>query len=52
MILYGTESWLVTGDILKVPEGFHHRAYRCIRGMTVTHGVGGEWEYPMVVTAM
>ena len=45
MIMYGSEIWVVTRDILKVLEGFHHRAKRWITGMTVTRGEGREWEY-------
>ena len=26
LLLYGSESWVVTGKILKVLMGFHHRA--------------------------
>ena len=26
VILYGSDSWLVTGAMLKVLNGFHHRA--------------------------
>ena len=26
VILYGIKSWVVKGDIIKVLEGFHHRA--------------------------
>ena len=43
---------MVTGDIIKVLEGFHHQAARRVTGMTATRGAGGEWEYPPVVVAM
>ena len=52
VLFYGRKSWVVTGEILKVLEGFHHRAARRIMGMTAKRGAGGEWEYPMVVEAM
>ena len=52
VLLYGSESWVVTGEMLTVPEGFHHRAARRITGMTATRGAGGEWEYPPVAAAM
>ena len=42
----------MTGDMLKVLEGFHHQAARRIIGMKATHGVGGEWEYPPVAAAL
>ena len=38
VLLYGSESWVVTGAMLKVLEGFHHWAARQITGMT-TKGV-------------
>ena len=34
VILYGRKIWVVTGEILKVLKGFHHRAARKITGMT------------------
>ena len=37
VILYGSGSWVVTGEMLKVLEGFQHRAARWIIGMTATH---------------
>ena len=49
VILYGRESWVVTGEMLKVLEGFHHRASRQITGMTEKYGAGGEWYHPTVV---
>ena len=45
MILYGSESWVVTGAMIKVLEGPHHRAARRITRMTETCGAIGEWEY-------
>ena len=42
MILYRSNSWVVTGAMLKVVEGFHHQAARRIKGMTATSGAGGE----------
>ena len=42
MILYRSDSWVVTGAMLKVVEGFHHQAARRIKGMTATSGAGGE----------
>ena len=50
--MYDSESWVATGDMLKVLEGLLHWAYRQIRDMTATFGAGREWEYPPVVAAM
>ena len=52
VILYGINIWVVTGEMLKVLEGFHYRAARRITGMTEKRGAGREWEYPSVVEAM
>ena len=38
--------------MLKVLEGFHHRAARRITGMMEKCGEGGEWDYPSVVEAI
>ena len=51
VILYGSERWLVKGDMLKVLEGFHHRVARQITGLMAKRGAGGDWEYPPVVEA-
>ena len=52
VLLYSSESWMVTAAMLKVLEGFHHWYTRRILGMTATRGVGGVWEYPPVVAAL
>ena len=52
VILYGSESWVVTGDMLKVLKVFHHYVARRIIGMTDTLRSGREWEYPPVMTEM
>ena len=48
VLLYGSEIWVVTRDMLKVLMTFHHRAARRITGMTAKCGAGGEWDYPLV----
>ena len=52
VILYGSESWVVTGKMLKVLEGLHHWVTKWITGMKATCGVGGELEHPPVLAAM
>ena len=52
VILYVSKIWVVTWEMLKVLEGFHHRASRRITGMTAKRGAGVEWDYPLVVEAM
>ena len=41
VILYGSDIWVVTGDIFKVLEGFHHRDARRITGLTEKRGADG-----------
>ena len=48
VIPYVSKSLVVIGSMLKILEGFHHRAVRRITGMTATHGSGGEWGYTTV----
>ena len=43
LLLYGSDSWVVTGDILKVMEVFHNRVERSITGMTARHMTSGKW---------
>ena len=52
VFIYGSEIWVMMGDMIKVLEGFHHWGDRRTTGMTETHGAGWEWEYPPVVAAM
>ena len=52
LLMYGSKSWVVLGDMLKVLEGFHHQAARWITGMTAKYVVDGEWEYSSVVAAL
>ena len=52
VLLYGREIWMVMGEILKVLEGFRHRAAQLIMGMTEKCGAGGEWGYPPLVETM
>ena len=43
ILLHGSDSWVVTGAMLKVLEGFHHWAARRIAGMTACHADDREW---------
>ena len=40
---YESESWVVTGAMLKVLEVFHHRVARIITGMALQRMTGREW---------
>ena len=51
MLMYGIERWVVTGEMLKIIEGFHHRADRRIMGIKEKPVADREWEYlPVMVT--
>ena len=52
VLLYGSENWVVTREILNFMTTFHYRAVRRIMGMTAKRGAGGEWEYPVVEESM
>ena len=48
VLLYGSESWVVTGAMLTVLEGFHHRVFRKIVGKTARCAGDGGWQCPPV----
>ena len=52
VLLYGSDRWVVTGDMLKVLEGFHHYVERRIIGMMATCRSVRLWEYPLVMAEM
>ena len=43
---YGSDIWVVKGEMLTVIEGFHHRLDRQIAGNTARHAGFGGWEWP------
>ena len=42
VLLYGSKRWVMTGEMLKVLEGFHHQSTPRITGMTEKLWAGGE----------
>ena len=42
VLLYGSKSWVVTGEILKVQTALHHQASCQITDMTDKLGAGGD----------
>ena len=42
VLLYGSNSWVVTGEMLKVLEEFHHQVAQWITGMMENCGAGRE----------
>ena len=52
VLLYGSDVWVVTGAILTVLEGFHHRLARQIT-VNITRRSGcGRWEWSSVEEAL
>ena len=45
ILLYGSESWVVSSGVLRELEGFHVEAARRLRGMR-PRKVKGKWVYP------
>ena len=52
VLLYGRESWVVTGEMLKSLTEFHHWAEQRITGITEKCRSDGEWEKLEVEEAM
>ena len=52
MLMYGSKIWVVTGAMMMVLEGFHHRIARRIAGMTVSKGDVVELECSLVDTTL
>ena len=46
VLLNSIKSWVATGEMLKVLEGFHHRSARWIMGMTEKRREGRVWDHP------
>ena len=43
VLVYGSESWVVMGEILKVKEGLHHWVEKRTMWMTARHTKSKEW---------
>ena len=52
VFLYGSESWVVTGEMLKFLEVFHHRVAIRITGIMAQRMTDREWECPPVAEAL
>ena len=48
VLLYESESWVVTGEMIKILESFHHQVARRITGMAAQRTIDGEWDWPPV----
>ena len=52
VLLYGSGRWVLTGAMLKVIEGSHHRGARRISGKTARRMAIGKWEWPPLAEAL
>ena len=52
VLLYGSESWVMTGTMVKVLEGFHHQEDQRIAVMTSWSAEDRELEYTPVDTVL
>jgi hypothetical protein len=53
VLLYGCETWVITSQVLKVLEGFHHRVARRLTGKRPYYLPGeDQWVYPPIETAL
>ena len=46
VLLFGSETWVLTTPMKKLLDGFHHRVARQISGLTPYYTGHGEWYYP------
>ena len=52
VLIYGINSWVVMGDMLKVLEGFHHWEAWKIAGMTARRMEDRAWDYPLMADTL
>ena len=52
VLLFGSETWVVTPRILKALEGFHHQVAQRISGLIGRRARDGTWQYPEISEAL
>jgi hypothetical protein len=53
VLLYGCETWVITSQVLRVLEGFHHRVARRLSGKRPYYlSRGNQWVYPPIGEAL
>ena len=52
VLLYRSESWIVTDAMMKLLEGFNHQILRRLLGKTTWSIRGEGWEWPLVEEAL
>jgi hypothetical protein len=51
ILLYGSESWVITPAMIKVLDSFHHRVARRITGR-MPRRINGIWHYPPIAPTL
>lgn len=51
-LLYGSETWVISRQLLKMMETFHKRCLRCLAGDFIRKVSDDEWIYPSTVEVM
>ena len=46
VLIYGSESWVVSGDIMRKLRSFHHRVARYLTGRHIRKNADGTWTCP------
>ena len=52
VLLFGSETWVITPWMEKTLKGFHHRALRRMAGMVPKRQRYGTWVYPPIGEAL
>ena len=53
VLLYGCESWVITQQVLKTLEGFHHSVARRLSGLVPRYiPAENRWHYPPIELAL
>ena len=53
VLLYGCETWVITSQVLKALEGFHHRVARRLSGLQPRYLPREDrWDYPPIEEAL
>ena len=52
VLLFGSDTWVLTPQLEKALEGFHRRAVRRMAGMGPKHQQDGTWVYPPIGAAL
>ena len=52
VLIYGSDTWVLTPHMQRVLGGFHHRVARRLTGRQPRKGRDGGWVYPPLYDAM